>query len=214
MQRAEPPAQHDPVAGFEHAQPQRVVTGRDREQRAVRAPDRNAHERVGVEAAGLRIVDEHARERVTGASPRDRRRSAPSAPRPFERALGLRGAEQREREDRDHDAHAPVDEPRACQRRDADDEHARVAGPGPARSPARMPSTSPAERRAARRARSRQTVTRSRSCARRPSPMPGTRLRSSTLRNGPLRSRSCTIAPASVGPMPGSVSSCSQRSRC
>ena len=36
VQRTEPAGEHDAVAGFEHAQAQRVVAGRDREQGAVR----------------------------------------------------------------------------------------------------------------------------------------------------------------------------------
>src|SRR5688572_29863668 len=40
-------------------------------------------------------------------------------------------------------------------------------------------------------------------------PMPRTRLRSSTVANGPLASRSATIAAAVAGPTPGSASSCS-----
>ena len=66
------PLSTTPVAGFEHAEPERIVAGGDHEEGAVTAAGRHPHVRVGVEPAALRIVDEHARERH-GRLARDRR---------------------------------------------------------------------------------------------------------------------------------------------
>ena len=193
VERAEPARDHDAVAGLEHPQPQRVVAGRDREQRAMRAA-RSPRARTR-RCRRARFADRRRahREIVTGA----RRAIAVGERRvrlAVERALGLRAAEQRERDDREREPGATADEPRAAERDERHDQHERSPDAGPARSPRHDPEHEPAERQQ-HAAFAHLRPSRGRAAARADRRRcPGTRVRSSTLRNGPLRSRSCTIA--------------------
>ena len=104
--------------------------------------DRHAHERVGVEPAALRIVDEHAGER-RGRAARDRGRAARSAPdRSSARSVCAR-AEQRERDDRDRDAAPARRRTTRTERDDADDEQRRSPAPARRARPPTIPSTRP-----------------------------------------------------------------------
>ena len=82
---------------------------------------RHPHERVGVEAAALGIVGEHAgeRDRLLAVDRRGQRGVHESV----ERALGLRAADQREREHRDRDSRPAHDEPGHAERDRTDEQH-------------------------------------------------------------------------------------------
>ena len=121
MQGAEPAVEHDPVARLEHAQPQRVVARRDREQGPVRVARRRTRTSASVSNRPGSGSSTSTAASVTCWWSRDRagERRVHLA---VERALGLGAAEQREPDHREHDPARSVHEPRRKQRRDTERE--------------------------------------------------------------------------------------------